>query len=311
MSRTKQGSGKSTGTTAMPREPNACVLWQDPETGRTQLHNDAASGNEVMVKAWMDQGADTALEDNVGWTALDLALLNNHLEVVKILHISYSRRMNNVFFAACISGRFRAVKEMINRGQLVDELFTERCHGDDQWTVLFKICYEYLGPDCIAIARLLIENGANVNFTNSKMWTPLLAACKNSEIAMAHLLIENGADVNAANGNKQTPFWHACFTANLPLARLLIDPGAIIHINFHLINYGASGISALECIRDPVDRVALELYATPREKNWRRRKSFAFFFQSLKVWAPTSKTQWALQQVLELSELQRLIGSFL
>ena len=240
---------------------------------------------------------------------------------------------NNVFVAACIAGRLRLVKEMIDRGQVVDELFTERYHGKDsiierQWTVLFKICYEYSRPDCIAMARLLIENGANVNFTNSKLWTPLLVAGRRAEIGgirteigMAQLLVENGADVNAANENQETPFWNACCRTNLPLARLLIDHGANIHVNVDVIHWEFSalefvnihslGVSALECVEDPVDRAALELYATPREKNWRRRKFFAFFLQSLKLW-PRSEPQWAQQRVLaEMGDLQRLIGSFL
>ena len=157
------------------------------------------------------------------------------------------------------------------------------------------------------MARLLIANGANVNFTNSKMCTPLIAVCKaNGIVALAQVLINNGADVNAALENGETAFWWAFFFENLSMARLLIDHGA----NIHVISNGCL-LSALRCIRDPVDRAALELYATPSEKNWRRRKFFAFFLQSLKLW-PGSETQRAHQRVLaELPDLQRLIGSFL
>ena len=62
------------------------------------------------------------------------------------------------------------------------------------------------------MARLLIANGANVNFTNSKMCTPLIAVCKaNGIVALAQVLINNGADVNAALENGETAFWWAFF----------------------------------------------------------------------------------------------------
>ena len=133
-----------------------------------------------------------------------------------------------------------------------------------------------------------------------------------TSVSTAQLLIQNGANINAAGEHGETAFWWACYSNQLTTARLLIDHGANIQVTRHptasVVYMPAAtanvSITALECLKCP-------FYATPKEKYWRRRKSFAFFLQSLKVW-PKSQPQWAQQRVLaELPDLQRLIGSFL
>ena len=52
--------------------------------GRTNLHCAAASGLTRNAERLILMGADLASEDNMGWTALDLALLNNHFEIAKM-----------------------------------------------------------------------------------------------------------------------------------------------------------------------------------------------------------------------------------
>ena len=48
-------------------------------------------------------------------------------------------------------------------------------------------------------ARLLIENGADVNAKNKSDSTSLMYALEGGHTNTARLLIENGADVNAKN----------------------------------------------------------------------------------------------------------------
>ena len=92
---------------------------------------------------------------------------------------------------------------------------------------------------------------------------------------------------------------------NLPIARRLIDLGADIYQPG--LQYDE--MKPINQLGDPEDRAALELYANPTEKNWRRRKPFAIFLNSLKM-LPISQEP-RLRVLAVIGGLQRLIGSFL
>ena len=75
----------------------------------------------------------------------------------------------------------------------------------------------------IDIIQLLIDKGTDVNAKNNTGNTPLHYA-KNLKIAK--LLIDNGADVNAKNNTGNTPLH---YTQTLEIAKLLIDNGADVN----------------------------------------------------------------------------------
>ena len=54
-------------------------------TGRTALHRAAYNGKIQVVEALLNAGADKAVKDIDGETALDLAQRNNHPAIVKLL----------------------------------------------------------------------------------------------------------------------------------------------------------------------------------------------------------------------------------
>jgi ankyrin repeat protein len=53
--------------------------------GKTPLMVAAENGNEQMVELLLERGADKAIQDNIGYTAKKYALMNGHLNVVKLL----------------------------------------------------------------------------------------------------------------------------------------------------------------------------------------------------------------------------------
>ncbi|KAL6894722.1 hypothetical protein GGI43DRAFT_424618 [Trichoderma evansii] len=80
-----------------------------------------------------------------------------------------------------------------------------------------------------AAARLLIDKGADINARNKYKDTPLLWALENSHEAVVRLLINKGADINASDKYKNTPLLWALDNGNEAMARLLIDKGADIN----------------------------------------------------------------------------------
>ena len=73
------------------------------------------------------------------------------------------------------------------------------------------------------IAKLLIDNGADVKAKNKSGYTPMHFA-KKPEIVK--LLIKNGADVNAGKGTVGVPLYN---TYDVKIAKLLIDNGADVN----------------------------------------------------------------------------------
>ncbi|KAJ5112215.1 Pfs NACHT and ankyrin domain protein [Penicillium argentinense] len=80
-----------------------------------------------------------------------------------------------------------------------------------------------------AIARLLIERGADIHASDKNGWTSLHWASMNGHEATVRLLIERGADIHASNGSEGTLLHWASMRGYESIARLLIEGGADIH----------------------------------------------------------------------------------
>jgi ankyrin repeat protein len=76
------------------------------------------------------------------------------------------------------------------------------------------------------MARLLVENGAQVNAVQQGGWTPLHAAADNDQLETAELLLSNGADPDASNDNGLTPLALARRKSFKEMADLLQQHGA-------------------------------------------------------------------------------------
>ncbi|MCX7892542.1 MAG: ankyrin repeat domain-containing protein [Burkholderiales bacterium] len=63
------------------------------------------------------------------------------------------------------------------------------------------------GPDSLAMTKLLIDRGADVNARNRNGETPLFAAACTRNVDVMELLLEKGADPNAKNNRGHDPSW--------------------------------------------------------------------------------------------------------
>lgn len=61
----------------------------------------------------------------------------------------------------------------------------------------------------LGIIHLLLENGANVKYTDNRLRTPLSYAIRDGSLEIAQLLLENGADINAPDEKVGTPLGFA------------------------------------------------------------------------------------------------------
>ncbi|KFY71757.1 hypothetical protein V499_08082 [Pseudogymnoascus sp. VKM F-103] len=80
----------------------------------------------------------------------------------------------------------------------------------------------------VAMAKLLLEDGADVDHSPSQWGTPLHAAAERGDIEVAKFLVENGADVDNSNVRVATALHIAVDQGDLDMATLLLDYGADI-----------------------------------------------------------------------------------
>jgi len=73
--------------------------------------------------------------------------------------------------------------------------------GHTSWTTLHVAARE----GDLQMARVLIQNGANINAQDTRGWTPLHEACFWSQKELVKLLKESGADLRIMNKEGKTP----------------------------------------------------------------------------------------------------------
>src|SRR5262249_28239946 len=138
---------------------------------------------------------------------------------------------------AAHTGNVEVVKALLSRGADLNAATNETGISALMWAVADQ------RPD---VAKVLIENQADVKRSSIKGFTPLLFAARNGDIEMAKLLIAAGADVNerATDGTMPLPF--SIQSGQEKFALFLLDQGANP-------NSEMAGVRALHIAAGPVD----------------------------------------------------------
>jgi hypothetical protein len=159
-----------------------------------------SNGAEINAKDWGDQ------------TPLQNAVFHGDKNVVDFL-IAEGAEIS-IHLAAYI-GNYAKVKILIESG--VDSNLSD--FGD---TVL----HHAASGGHNDIARLLIDNGANLNTKNRMGQTPLHISTRIGYKDMVELLIDKGANININNDEGRTPLHEAANSGHKDLVTLLISHGA-------------------------------------------------------------------------------------
>ena len=180
-------------------------LWQRLRSGRTvtihptPLTKMLAEGNapddgEQLVRALLDHGADPNDRDNLGYSALSLALIYHREDIARLL---------------------------LERGANVNSASS---NGDT------PLMLDFGDPE---MPQFLLQRRADPNAVNSDGKTPLIFACEQGDIEKARLLLQHGAQINVPGHHGTSPLHIAAGKGNLPLVRLLLaahaNPNSLDH----------------------------------------------------------------------------------
>ena len=167
----------------------------DPNTatpgGETALMTAARTGNGQAVTLLLDRRADVNAKDTVrSQTALMWAVTENHPEVVKLL-VARGARVNAQTTVMTPRGEYVPARAGGASGNGIIRQRALPTKDGGMSPLLFAV-----RDGNVAMTRLLLELGADINQTSGNHTSPLLIALLNGQVALATELLERGADPN-------------------------------------------------------------------------------------------------------------------
>jgi ankyrin repeat protein len=171
----------------------------------------ARKGHAAVVELLLDKGANPAKRVQ-GRTAYDVGLSRvlGALLLDKGIGVLPKGSAPRVLVRACADGRIDVVRQLLADGIDVNLGFPGRY--DPVYTPATPL---QLGPVLTAGKPLPYGPG----------FTPLMAACAEGHIAVAKVLLANGADVDQRDARGDTALIHAAVSGAVPALKLLLVDG--------------------------------------------------------------------------------------
>ena len=205
------------------------------QSGVTPLHMAADKGPKEMVELLLANNANIAAKNKNGGTPWDVATVDHHDDIVQLLQqhggltgsatpsVSSKKPPDprEELAKAALAGDLKTVETSLREHP--DLVSSENAEGH---TLLFVAAEE--GNK--ALARILLDAGANVNTRDRNGLAPLDVAVLNGrDLEFLELLFNRGAQVNGKTTRGETPLHQAARGGHKDAAELLFVKGADVN----------------------------------------------------------------------------------
>ena len=194
--------------------------------GASRLHasplHDAAQAGDLAQAGLliMDDPSAVNVRDKRGFTPLSMAAQSGHVAVVKLLvekgaavdaKVNYPGAPAPVvaFYADPATVKLLTIKAPL-KALGATPLYIAAKEGH------------------VAVAKVLLDNGAAIDAKADDAGAPLSIAARNGHLEMVKLLLEQGAAVDGADASGSTPLYFAAKEGHAAVVALLLDRGAAI-----------------------------------------------------------------------------------
>lgn len=179
-----------------------------------------AKGHYETTKLFIDLGFDVKNTGRGSQTILERAVQSNRLNIADLLlkhgaKLGVPKCNNPLIFSAINTENPQMVSLIITAGVDVNQ------HDRLEKTPLSQAFF----LKNFAIAKILLDAGADPNLFNSYSNSLLREACAGNQGEMAMLLIQYGALVDVPGPNRDTALQHMIKHKNIHLIRMLLDKG--------------------------------------------------------------------------------------
>ncbi|CAH1711998.1 protein fem-1 homolog B [Aphis gossypii] len=162
---------------------------------------------------------------------INLIEMDDFVETNFLINRTYKCHFNQkltLLMEASLHGHVKIVRELFNRFNVtVDSIGNVVHFGSLVKGATALWCAAGIG--CIEIVKILVENGANVNFLTETKSSPLRAACYLGDLNTVEYLVEHGADVNITNIYNSTCLMIASHNNHKEIVEYLLIKGADIN----------------------------------------------------------------------------------
>lgn len=204
------------------------------------LHLAVANGDAAMVRLLLDAGAAPDLPARTGETALFLAARHDRSEIAELLlnaGAQLDRRepsfLQTPLHVAVRENSLNTARLLVERGADVS-LSTQV--GE---TPVFRLPGDNAGSKGVGIVRGgWPEQGMRYAVPGAK--TPLLYATRTGSLAMTRLLVESGADLEGTDANGIGPLLNAIINASVAQAGGAMNKAQHLNVAEYLIEQGAN-----------------------------------------------------------------------
>jgi len=229
------------------------------EFGSTPMSEAAVVGNAAVIDALIEAGASVEAPGADGQTPLMVVARSGNVDAARVL-LEHGANVNareawrdqTALMWASAQRQPAMVRLLIEHGAEVDARSAVN-RWPRQVTAEPRRMYRPFGgltpllfaarEGCLECARALIENGANIDLTDTKGVTALFLAIDNFHFDLAKYLIESGANPNKWDWWGRTPLYAAVDVNTLPHGgrpdRPSVDETTSTEIIERLLNAGA------------------------------------------------------------------------